>query len=148
VAVTDEPDGEIITDSAGTQARMIAAGELRSGDVIAQGWRPFLVVDRVERAFGRVRLHFTSGHIGGWINEKEQVAVEVDEPAPAPGLAPAPEQGEPTLDQLVNFVCVSVFGTVLHGAARAAVEAILETPSVREVWLARHRALQEAASRL
>ena len=52
----------------------------------------------------------------------------------------------PTREQLVNFVAVSAFGPGAGAFERLTVEALLEVPSVREVWLSRHRELQAALS--
>lgn len=51
----------------------------------------------------------------------------------------------PTDEQLVNFVSVSALGYIAKGMERELVIDLLSRPAARDIWLARHREMQEAA---
>lgn len=85
--------GETVTDSTGLTARYTRMDAVKPGDVVVQGWRPFLVVESVEfdAAQTRARLRFVGGHCGGWNDVYREVPIQVVEEAPEddpPGDAP------------------------------------------------------------
>ena len=51
----------------------------------------------------------------------------------------------PDDDQLVNFVSVSTLGYIAKGTERELVKDFLTSPTARDIWLGRHRQMQEAA---
>lgn len=71
-------------DSAGVEFRILQMDDLQEGDRIAEGWRPWLVVERVEVEPQRARMHFVGGHTGGWCEPDSRVSVVVRDPADEP----------------------------------------------------------------
>lgn len=70
--------GEVFTDSAGVTARYTPMQEIEEGEVVVSGWRPYLVVERVEIQGGHARMHFRGGHVGGWDERDALVPVALD----------------------------------------------------------------------
>lgn len=66
-------------DSAGVAVEYLPILDVQFGMTVASGWRPFVIVDRVEHdgIAEKARMHFVGGHIGGWCPLSTLVPCEV-----------------------------------------------------------------------
>ena len=70
--------GQIEIDSAGIGLRWTRLAEVKPGDTILGGWRPFPVVQSIEtREDGSMRLIFSDTHWGPWGRDHDLMPVEV-----------------------------------------------------------------------
>ena len=67
----------LVTDTAGITARMTPLFDVKPGDHITQGWKPWPVVAHVERSGGEARMIFADGHAGQWLPHDTPVPVLV-----------------------------------------------------------------------